>query len=567
MATYYVELNGGSIAPSTELTGGGITPTAQFQGGDIYPGGGGGSANLTTKSVTYTPTSSIISDTLTPPSGYDGFSQVDVTVNAIPSAPEKKLVNFIDYDGSIVYSYTAAEFASLSALPANPTHTDMGLVPDGWNWTLAEIQTQLTAMPNQKVWVGQCYHTASGATEIDIKLEDASKLSFYILLEVRGSVTLDWGDGSATESITGMPSSFSSKTASHTYSSTGEYTIKITTADKYRFKGFSPDGALQATVASRLAHIIKAIRCGVGIDMASSYPLTYGGKNIDYITTTSSAPFSTSNGDSYANGSSIKAVVFPRSDTVGSAFKLCPYLETASLPGNIEVLQDTFESCVSLANVTFVSTINSIPSGSAFMRCPFDAEIVFNNTMASLASSVFTNASGIRKITLNSNLTTIAQNNFSGCTNLEEVKDFPINATSIPNSLFSGCAKLKKFRFTTGTSNIQIIDQYSFSGCISLEDFTIPSTVTTIGQAAFTQCYGLKKIVIPSNVTSIGSSAFSTCNGVSEIWFEPTTPPVLGSSTSIALGKCTIYVPSGSLSAYTSAQYYPTSSNYTYVEY
>lgn len=46
---------------------------------------GGGSANLQTKSKTYTPTSSQQTDTVSPDSGYDGLSSVNVTVNAIPT--------------------------------------------------------------------------------------------------------------------------------------------------------------------------------------------------------------------------------------------------------------------------------------------------------------------------------------------------------------------------------------------------------------------------------------------------------------------------------------------------
>ena len=45
----------------------------------------GSGASLETKSVSYTPSETAISDTLTPSAGYDGFSQVDVDVSAIPS--------------------------------------------------------------------------------------------------------------------------------------------------------------------------------------------------------------------------------------------------------------------------------------------------------------------------------------------------------------------------------------------------------------------------------------------------------------------------------------------------
>jgi len=48
-------------------------------------------------------------------------------------------VMFYDYDGSVVTGYSAADFANLTELPANPTHE--GLTAQGWNWTLADAKT------------------------------------------------------------------------------------------------------------------------------------------------------------------------------------------------------------------------------------------------------------------------------------------------------------------------------------------------------------------------------------------------------------------------------------------
>lgn len=61
----------------------------------------------------------------------------------------QKDVNFYDYDGSIVASYSAADFANLAQLPANPAHT--GLISQGWNWTLADAQTYVAAYGNLDV--------------------------------------------------------------------------------------------------------------------------------------------------------------------------------------------------------------------------------------------------------------------------------------------------------------------------------------------------------------------------------------------------------------------------------
>ena len=63
----------------------------------------------------------------------------------------KKDVNFYDYDGTLVTSYTKTEFLSLSAMPDNPSHD--GLTAQGWNWSLNDAKTYVTA--NGKLDVGQ----------------------------------------------------------------------------------------------------------------------------------------------------------------------------------------------------------------------------------------------------------------------------------------------------------------------------------------------------------------------------------------------------------------------------
>lgn len=79
----------------------------------------------------------------------------------------------------------------------------------------------------------------------------------------------------------------------------------------------------------------------------------------------------------------------------------------------------------------------------------------------------------------------------------------------------------------------------------------------------------LQSLYIGNGVTSIGSSAFYNCYGLGFIKFKPETPPTVANINAWTNmpTDCIIYVPQGTLAAYTSATNYPDPATYTYVEY
>ena len=130
--------------------------------------------------------------------------------------PEKKAVNFYDFDGTRLYSYTFAEALQLSALPGLPSHD--GLTAQEWNCTLAKIQT--SAQISYPIDVGATYVTSDGATRFYFFVAKGTKLpDFQIHMYIPGntSVTVDWGDGT-TETVantgTGFAAMYAEKTGS-----------------------------------------------------------------------------------------------------------------------------------------------------------------------------------------------------------------------------------------------------------------------------------------------------------------------------------------------------------------
>lgn len=151
----------------------------------------------------------------------DGYAAlVDQISQGGPTEPPMKALCFYDYDGTRLYSYDEDEVAAMTELPALPDHTDMGLVQEGWNWTLADIKTQIQLVGACDV--GCTYATNDGRDHIHIKIDDENYMSPSLYINVYNGypIKVDWGDGSEDETV-------STSNPSHTYTNLGEYTIKI----------------------------------------------------------------------------------------------------------------------------------------------------------------------------------------------------------------------------------------------------------------------------------------------------------------------------------------------------
>ena len=152
-------------------------------------------------------------------------------VNALPEAgeggggtspsnptPSQKEVNFYDYDGTLLYSYTVEEAQALISLPPLPTQP--GLICQGWNYDLATIKSY-----NRAVDVGATYITDDGKTRLYITIAAEGRMNVPLSFSqtVANGVIIDWGDGSATQTL----SHTGNVNTTHTYSSIGDYVITL----------------------------------------------------------------------------------------------------------------------------------------------------------------------------------------------------------------------------------------------------------------------------------------------------------------------------------------------------
>ena len=355
-------------------------------------------------------------------------------------APVKSDVNFYDYDGTLLHSYTATEAAELTALPENPSHS--GLVAQGWNYTLAEIKGEVTAQG--KCDVGQMYVTTDGKTRIYCTFQEG-RLSPYLGICPNGTVVVDWGDGSSTDTLTGT-SLTTLQTVQHTYASAGDYAITLTVSSgSFAFYGQS----------------------------SGTYLLTKNGapgnESITYVNAVTQIEI----------GSSVSVSAY--------AFYRCYSLASITIPSGVTSIGDyAFYNCYSLASITIPSGVTSI-GDYAFSGCYSLASITIPSGVTSIGTYAFNNCYSLVHVTIPSGVTSIEAYTFYNCYSLVHVT-IPSGVTSIGASAFYACYSLAHVTIPSGVTSIRTS---AFCYCYSLASITIPSGVTSIGASAFYRCYGM----------------------------------------------------------------------------
>ena len=160
--------------------------------------------------------------------------------------------------------------------------------------------------------------------------------------------------------------------------------------------------------------------------------------------------------------------------------------------------------------------------------------------------------SHITSVSIGESVTSIGNYAFNKCTGIKEVPVIPASVTVIGDSAFSECRNMSgKLVIPEGVTGI---GNRAFYGCYGLiEELVIPDSVRHIGEYAFCLCRGLTSVVI-GNISSIGVETFYGCNGVKEITFNSITPPTQMACSFLDVYYLeTVWVPTGTLSAYTTA--------------
>ena len=298
-------------------------------------------------------------------------------------------VNFYDYDGTIVYSYSASDFANLSALPSNPTHS--GLTAMGWNWTLADAKAQV--LISGELDIGQQYKSADGKTHLHIVIanDNTKKPRLYWSQSVANGVTIDWGDGTSTQTKGETGEVY----LNHTYASIGSYDITLTVTSGTAKIGGTGSGRRTITGSTQSNVYSTALKSAVlGDNMGvNDYGLyyQYGVEDI--------AAF---DGNTFSDGAAqncrcIRHITYPKPSETRATYRAYQRgnysLKTISLSKEVNAIaQNGFRENNVLRRVVIPNGVTEIGS-YAFYYCTALTKLVIPATVTTIAAYAFGNAS------------------------------------------------------------------------------------------------------------------------------------------------------------------------------
>lgn len=474
----------------------------------------------------------------------DSDGDTEVTVSPTEYSEDRKIINFYDYDGTLLKYYILKPDELLRSLPTPPHHE--GLVFAGWNHSLASINSHKMGID-----VGAMYRTDDGSTKLfmDIPYE-----GFIVTLNfsqsVANGVTVDWGDGvtSTTNSTVGYTE------IAHTYASVGKHIIRMIVHDgcdvilgnDKKVSGYGCN-LFRDSVGNTGGYYLLKVNIGEGISLIEGDCFAYMDGALQTITIPPNVELE-NNEDSFYN-SSIKFIVYPIgctyveneysyqlqgvsiSETVKTAkigFNYGRLWNHLIIPNNVTSCYiqvsdrnysgtvaylilgtglETLGGSIAYAKKVWsfsekVDLIKLLHSSSSYTNIVEEFHTA-EGSVTELANNLGEYAHGLKKCVLPKSVKSIGNGVFYHAYNLEYPIPDDNNIEVIGGSSFSysGIKRLVLPR---------IKSMGYLSNCYNLERLKFSNKLTSLGYIA--SCYNLKEIVIPHSITTLSSSSTGNSN-------------------------------------------------------
>lgn len=327
---------------------------------------------------------------------------------------EKNAVTFYDYDGTIRYSYTAEEFLVLTEMP--PLPRQQGLICQEWNWSYEDAIEYVAEYG--VLDVGATYITDDGKTRLYIRIaaEGRMDVPLYFQQTIANGVTIDWGDGSATETLEGT----GKVNTTHRYASIGDYMISLDVAEGCTLKlGHQTYSTTIAGAADNYNLVVLnklyKVEIGSGINSIDSYAF-YKNQSLRHVT----------------------------------------------IPNNIkEVGNYIFQQCVSLVFVAYPKNINNNFNGLN-SGCTNLYNISFSKNMA-ISKYIAQSCNLLNSVVLPPSTSILDTNEFTGCYSLSSIV-IPRSVTTISSASLNNCYGMAFYDFSHHTAVPTLSNTNAFTG-------------------------------------------------------------------------------------------------------
>ena len=472
----------------------------------------------------------LTADTVTPQTLAKGKTAHDASGKIItgvlePAIPTEADINFYDYDGTLLYAWTLAELAGKTELPPLPSHE--GLICQGWNWTLSDLKAT-----NRMMNVGAMYITDDGTTRIYIHLEEG-RTSPVLGVCPNGTVSVDWGDGTEPDTLTGTSTTTVQWTPRHNYAAAGDYVIRLTVNGSIGILGYSNIPYLLRYTAgtdgrnAAYANAIQKVEIGSGVEILRN---------------------------AFAALRSLATITIPASAKSFGAvsFYLCSGIKAIVVPTHVtSVDSGPFDSCYSITVVSLPKGMTSM-IGWAFNACYALRSITIAGGLSGLNAHMFANCRSLRVAQLPDDAISMQDDMLFYCCSLSNLR-MSDNVISIGDRTLSYCTALRSIELSASLADIGV---QAFAYDTSLQSITIPANVKTLGSQVFQGCTSMAFVEFKGNVETIGANAFNGCTGVAYYDFTHCTAVPTLADANVFTGipdDCEIRVPAALYTAWKAA--------------
>lgn len=331
-------------------------------------------------------------------------------------------VMLFDFDGTIIKTYTKAEFLALDAYPDYPTHKN--LTGKKWTYSLADAKTYVTN--NMFLDIGAVYETTDGTTMVEYYGDvDNFEAGLTFLSSQSNNAVIDWGDGTVE-----TKGSTAKTTYTHTYAQAGPYTCTISvTAGTITLSGAQYNGGFGAL---KEAYSVHKVFIGKDV-LLGNYALSYC-HNLEAVMIPEGTGIG---GKSYmfSNDVKLKHITIPTDvTTLGSSAIASIGIESICVPKGLTSYGSSSMTALNRLNrITHPATLSSVPTMTSLASC---RRAVLPEGITSITGNTFSNSDCLDYFILPSTITNMGPC-LGGCRPVIEVHLKPTTPPTISGNQFN----------------------------------------------------------------------------------------------------------------------------------